>query len=242
LKTNLYNKISTKVGKGVKIKKALCFYNPEQVYKGLQKNPDIKKWHNFITNKYSPPKKEVLLIYPCSTVKPYNESRSYKLLYHSLDKLNGQRDKIQVMTISEPFGLVPEEYYSKFVWYDCPGLFEWWCNKHGQQYDKEYLDKSITILADKIGKFLKKSIKRKKYKKILAFVRTYSSSLGSKDDHTHRRMLEEAARKYDLDIEIFPTKSQIKKLIKKHGSFAWDMYGVAHPEMQKQLLKKLQKI
>lgn len=236
----LYQKVSSKVGKDVKIKKSLCFYNPKQVYFGIKKSRDIKNWHEFLTKKYRPKGKNILLIYPCSTIKPYNESRSYKQLYTHLSDLNGKREKLQIMTISEPFGLVPEEHYSKFKWYDCPGLFEWWCNKYGQEYDKEYLDKSIELLADVIGQYLTKAKKKKFYKKIIAFVRTYSSNLESKHDHTHRRMLELAAKKYKLKIEILPTRRQIKKLVEKNGNFAWDMYGVAHPIMLKKLVKKLE--
>ena len=238
----LFDQISSKVGKGVKIKKSLCFYNPKQVFDGLKNNPDIINWNNFMLNEYVPEKKDVLLIYPCSTVKPYNESRSYKQLYTYLNMLNGDRKKIQVMTISEPFGLVPEEFYSQFQWYDCPGLFEWWCKKYDQEFNSDYLDKSLNILSDNIGQFLKKAQKRKTYRKIIGFVRTYSSHLDQRIDHTHRRMLELASEKYELDIEILPKKSQIRSLVDERGTFAWDMYGVAHSIMLKHLVKKLKSI
>lgn len=236
----LFKQISSQVGKGVQIKKSLCFYNPEEVYNGLIKNKDIISWHKFILNKYQPPKKDILLIYPCSTVKPYHKSRSYKQLYNHLELLNGTRKKIQLMTISEPFGLVPEEYYDKFQWYDCPGLFEWWCKKHDQEFDNYFLDKSLELLADNIGRFLKQAKRKKTYHKIIGFVRTYSSSLDKRHDHTHRRMLELASEKYGIEIEILPNKKQVRSLVEKRGSFAWDMYGVAHTYMLKTLIKKLQ--
>lgn len=240
--SKLYRQISNKVGKGVKIRKSLCFYNPKQVYSGITKNEDVKKWHRFMAQKYSPKKKDILLIYPCSTVKPYDKSRSYQQLYQHLEKLNGKREKIQIMTISEPFGLVPEEYYSKFKWYDCPGLFEWWCNRYGQEYDVDYLNKSLDLIADNIGRTLKRINKKRHYKKIIAFVRTYSSALDSKIDHTHCRMLELATEKYNLDVEILPTKKQIKKLVDQRGTFAWDMYGVAHPKILNSLVRRINSI
>ena len=70
-------------------------------------------------------------------------------------------------------------------------------------------------------------------------MRTYSSNLQQKPDHTHRRILELAAEKYHIDIEILPKKKDVEKLIKSNGSFAWDMHGVAHIEMLKKLVKKL---
>lgn len=240
MRHQLYQQISSKVGKDVRIKKSLCFYNPKEVYHGLQKNSDIKKWHQFMSQKYNPKKKDYLLIFPCSTVKPYNKSRSYQQLFQHLDKLNGKRHKVQLMTISEPFGLVPEEYYPKFKWYDCPGLFEWWCNTHDQDFDKEYLEKSMEIIAGNIGRTLRRAKRKRRYKKIIAFVRTYSSSLKEKIDHTHKRMLEIASEMYNLNIEILPTKNQVKNLVKTRGSFAWDMYGAAHPFMLKHLVYKLE--
>ncbi len=241
-KQQLFDQVSSKIGKGVKIKKSLCFYNPKQVYTGLKNNSDIENWQKFMMTKYKPEKKDTLLIFPCSTVKPYNESRSYKQLYNYLDMLNGNRKKIQVMTISEPFGLVPEEYYEKFQWYDCPGLFEWWCKKYGQEFDEEYLDKSLDLLSDNIGKFLKKMKQKKVYRHMIGFVRTYSSNLEQKIDHTHRRMLEMASEKFALDLEILPEKKQVRSLVNKRGSFAWDMYGVAHSYMLKNLITRLENI
>lgn len=241
-KTYLYSNVSNEIGKEVKIKKNLCFYNPEQVYHGITENKIIQRWNKFMTNDYKPPKKKILLIFPCSTIKPYNRSRSYVQLYKQLDLLNQKKDKVHVMTISEPFGLVPEECYSDFQWYDCPGLFEWWCSKYGQKYDHNYLDKSIELLADNVGQFLKKASINKNYEKIIGFVRTYTSNLKQNPDHTHRRILELAAKKYKIDLEILPKKQDVKQLIKTNGRFAWDMYGVAHPIMLKNLTRKLGKL
>ena len=236
----LYESISNRIARGVTIQRSLCFYNPQQVYDGLMRNKIIKNWHSFMIKNYEPPKKDFLLIYPCTTIKPYDLSRSYKQLYHYLEMLKEKRNNIQVMTISEPFGLVPEEYYSNFKWYDCPGLFQWWCNKHGQKYDRHYLDKSIELLADNVGLFLKKVQERHYYKKIIGFVRTYSSNLDQKYDHTHRRILELAVKRYKIEMEILPRKNEVKDLVDKKGKFAWDMYGVAHPTMLNRLIKKLE--
>ena len=242
MNSQIYHNVSEKIGKGVLINKSLCFYNPKEVYDGLLKNKKIINWHKFIVKKYKPSKKKILLIYPCSTIKPYNKSRSYLQLYQNLDSSKIKRRDIQVMTISEPFALVPEEYYQNFHWYDCPGLFEWWCKKHGQKFDFDYLDKSIDLLADNVGIFLKKVTSKKYYDKIICYVRTYTSNLQQKPDHTHRRILELAAKKYKIDLEILPKKNEVRQLTKTNGNFAWDMYGVAHPVMLKKLVKRLEKL
>jgi hypothetical protein len=48
---------------------------------------------------------------------------------------------------SSPIVSLEELYEKKTTWYDCPGLFEWWCNKYNQPYSKEDVDSSIDILA-----------------------------------------------------------------------------------------------
>jgi len=246
----IYKKISFKRANGVNIEYSLCFYNPQEVYKALKNNIEVKRWLRFISNHYNPPKAKVFLIYPCSSEKPYYKSRSYKALFNTLSKLGEKRKEIHVVTISEPFGIIPEEFYGKKTrwhdwekrWYDCPGLFEWWCKKHGQNYSLEYLEKSIQILAYYVAKFLKKVQVNKINSRIIAFVRTYSSSLEIKKDHTHRRIIELASKIANVDIDILPPKHVVKKIVSERGRFAWDMYGVAHPIAQNYLLRYLKNL
>jgi archaeosine synthase len=231
----------------MKIVPSLCFYNPKEVYIALLKNKEVKRWLTFISNHYTPPPAKILLIYPCSSQKPYHESRSYKILFNTLARLGERRKYVHVLTISEPFGIVPEEFYGKRTkwhdwknrWYDCPGLFEWWCRRHNQPYSKEYLEKSINLLAYYVAKFFEKLKKEDDCPKIVAFVRTYSSRLKIRDDHTHRRIIEKAAKIANLDVEILPSKELVSRIVSAHGRLAWDMYGVAHPLAQEYLLQYL---
>lgn len=127
-------------------------------------------------------------------------------------------------------------------WYDCPGLFQWWCDRNNQPYSQDFLDKSIELLAGYLAKFFKKARDERYYEKIIAFVRTYSSNLEKKKDHTHRRILEIAAEIANVNIEILPPPSVVVNIVKKKGRFAWDMYGVAHPMAQQYLLKRLKAV
>lgn len=246
IKTRLYYEISMKKGKNVKILPELCAYTPREVYELLLTNNRIKSWFKIIGNHYYPDQsKKILLLYPCSTTKPFWESRSYKALFNTLGELSQYREYIHLVTISEPFGLVPEDFYKKKgegydwnnEWYDVPGLFEWWVKRKKLPYEKEYLDKSIEIIAKNIAQYLEKT--KDIYKKRIAFVRTYSSSLKKKDDHTHRRMIEAASKIAGVKVDILPSRYLVKKIVKKHGKFAWDMYGVAHPEAQEYLKRHL---
>jgi archaeosine synthase len=232
----------------MKIVPSLCFRNPKEVYAALVKNEEVKKWLNFISNHYVPPKVKIFLIYPCSSIKPYHKSRSYKILFNTLAKLGEKRKHVHVLTISEPFGIVPEEFYGKKTkwhdwknrWYDCPGLFEWWCRRHNQPYSKEYLEKSIELLASYVAKFLEKLKTRDSCPKVVAFIRTFSSRLEIRDDYTHRKIIEKAAKITDLNVEILPDKKLVQRIVATCGRMAWDMYGVAHPLAQEYLLRYLE--
>lgn len=249
-RNDIYNKISIKRAKGVEIKHNLCFYNPQEVYKALTSCSEVKRWLEFISNHYDPPTAKVFLFYPCSADKPYYKSRSYKILYNTLSRLGKKRKEVYVITISEPFGLIPQEfYYSRndwhdweTFWYDCPGLFEWWCKKYGQPYSREYLEKCIELLASYVAKFLTKLKNKNRHSKIIAFVRTFSSSLNIKHDHTHRRIIEIAMNIANVKVNLLPPKRVVAKIVSDKGRLAWDMYGVAHPLAQNYLLHRLKVI
>jgi archaeosine synthase len=147
------------------------------------------------------------------------------------------------MTISEPFGLIPEEFQDRKDWnYDCPGLFEWWCKRNGQTFSKEKLNKCIEILGDYTAKFLEKAQREGCYSKIVAFVRTYTSQLVKRDDHTHRKIIERAAKIAGVQVDILPPKKLVSRIVKERGRFAWDRYGVAHPIAQNFLLNYLREV
>lgn len=168
-------------------------------------------------------------------------SRSYVTLFRTLKSLGRSiRQLIHVVTISEPFGLIPEEYYDKkHVWYDCPGLFEWWCKKMGQPYEEEYVEKSINILSECVACFLKGTYEH--YKIRIAFVRTFSSGLRVRKDYIHRRIVEKASALANIHVELLPPIEIVKLIVTRRGARAWDFYGVAHPIAQEYLKRFLLK-
>ena len=236
-----------KHAKGVKIRRGLCFYSTKETLDCLRRNRQVKSWLRFISNHYVPRSRDILLIYPCSADKPYYRSRSYVQLHNTLSRLGDDLRRIHVATISEPFGLVPEEFYDKKTrwhdwkndWYDCPGLFEWWCKKYERHYSEEEADQCIQILARNIALFFRKVKSRRRYRHIIAFVRTYSSNLKKTHDQTHRRIIEKAVEMSNSKVQVMPRRSLVERIVKRNRKFAWDMYGVSHPEAQKYLLRKL---
>jgi hypothetical protein len=80
---------------------------------------------------------------------------------------------------------------------------------------------------------------REHYKSRVAFVRTFSSNLERKKDHTHARILEKAVELSGISVRILPSKRWVRRVVGSSGKFAWDMYGVAHPIAQQFLLNFL---
>lgn len=216
----------------------LHLYNPRQVLEALTSDKDVLRWLEFISNHYTPEPRHVLLIYPCSAVKPYTASRSYRSLYRTLSSLGYLRREVHVVTVSEPFGLVPEEFYGKKTewhnwendWYECPGLFEWWCRRHHQPFDHSVFRKCIEILSSYVAKFLEKT--RNRYKARIAFLRTYTSRLKRSCSHTHFMIIREASRKAGVKVEIHPSRKVVRSIVERYGRCAWDFYGVSHPYAQ----------
>ncbi len=219
---------------------ALVLRSPEDVLDGLNNNSTIRDWLDFIESKYVMPRREVLLLFPCTATKPYLESRSYRILLETLNQINGSKGKIHLATVSEPFGLVPQEFYDDTQWnYDCPGLFQWWCERNSIDYDPDTVRQCLEIIGKAVGRFLERNYLRR-FATLIACVRYCSSSLAFKGDHTHRRILEIASDVSGVPIRFVPNRAQIRSLVTSRGAFAWDMYGPAHPVAQCHLRSSLE--
>ena len=104
------------------------------------------------------------------------------------------------------------------------------------------MEESIQILAGYVAKFLTRAIALGSYSKIVAFVRTFSSKLEVKEDHTHRRIIELAANMAKIEVDLLPPKEVVTEIVSKRGRLAWDLYGVSHPIAQSYLLSYLKKV
>ena len=217
-----------------KLSEDLALYTPWEVLDAIKNNTRIVKWHTFLAEHYRPPEdKKIALFYPCSTVKPYYLSRTYTVLDRTLKGLGKLQERIHILTVSEPFAIVPKEFHKSWMyWYDCPGLFEWWCRRYGIPYDNDIAREAIECLSEVIAKYLSRVAKRK-YDYLVAFVRTWTSHLKGSEDHTHKRILMQASKKSGIPIRILPDKELIAKIVREHGHTSWDFWGVAHPTVQR---------
>lgn len=216
---------------------------PTEVLTAMRRDERIRDWLAYVEHQYEPPaEKDILLLYPCASTKPFCEARSYKALEQTLAKFDPDaRERIHVITVSEPFGLIPYEFQDGLTWtYDCPGLFEWWCSTNDHPFCSRTQRQALHHLGDKIGGFLQRATDGEWYEKHIAFIRSYTGELNTSSDQTHRRMLDVAVDSSDAMVDIQPSKAVLGDLVAdSDGQMAWQMQGVAHTEMQDALKRRL---
>ena len=211
--------------------------NPHDVCAAIETNETIVSWLKVFSKYYLPPKAAVHLIYPCASTKPFANAQSYKQLQKTLKSLSGKRDLVHVYTISEPFGLIPEEFAEDVPTYDCPGIFSWWCSRQGQPDEPRFVERAIRELSLHTAPILERMEGC-----VIAAIRTYSSGLQRKRDHTHFRILDLASQLSGRAIDFFPPKEIVSDVVTARGRFAWDRYGPAHPLVQEKLKGKLMEV
>ena len=143
----------------------LCAYTPGETLKLLQ-HPIIKKWFSVVEKFKIPEGKEKVIFVSCAASKRWGENTKSQD-YQCYNILRKENSKIYWVTISEPLGIVPEDRWDDFPFYDNPGLFtsqgqvptKFWLNQMGKQvsfaypFDQNAFNQCIKILGDVIKKF-----------------------------------------------------------------------------------------
>ncbi|ADI72967.1 tRNA-guanine transglycosylase, various specificities [Methanohalobium evestigatum Z-7303] len=68
--------------------------------------PEITRFAERVQNRYTPPKKDILLLLPCSARKPYSTSNSHQKF---IDTLGQYRKYVHELVLTSPLGIVPRE-------------------------------------------------------------------------------------------------------------------------------------
>lgn len=169
------------------LREDMIAYTPGETLLLLQK-PEIKKWHKDVVNFEIPKKYKQIILVPCAKTKPWDKEHSKKSVgyraYHEILAMSESRQipPVYFVTISEPLGVVPQDFWANFPQYDNPGLFKEdylrtgmyntdWVRVVGKRrhlpFDDEAYIKSIKILGNVISKFLEKNSRGRR---ILSFV------------------------------------------------------------------------
>lgn len=107
--------------------------------------PDIVRYRRRLRGRYTPPKRDVLLLLPCSARKPYFLSRSHKRFRDAVQK--GDWTNIHEVILTSPMGAVPrelEQFYPAQN-YDIPVSGEWF------EEEKEVIISGLKNILEKGG-------------------------------------------------------------------------------------------
>jgi hypothetical protein len=185
-------------------------YTPGETLK-LMKKTKIREWHKKMANWKVPADAEWIVFVPCAKTKPWDDATIG--LYGNYNQIRAMRDdgkigKVYFVTISEPLGVVPEDFWGTFPHYDNPGLFseeamrsglmtaDWpsigFPNKRIVPFDAVAYKHAIQKLGEVIAKFLRANSN----KKFVSFVEDFDGV------STHSDMLNTAGNMIGASIDL----------------------------------------
>lgn len=178
----------------------LCAYTPGETLT-LLSNPIVRNWFKTVETFVIPPDKEKVVFVSCAKSKRWGKTTASSD-YKCYNMIRGENSKIYWVTISEPLGIIPEDYWDTFPLYDNPGLFEdlgkaglqtrHWKSKMGRDssfyypFDKGAKKECINILGNVIKKFYDFNKKINPNLEFISAVETHS------EKSTHSAMLDVA--------------------------------------------------
>lgn len=194
---------------------ALTAYTPGETL-NLMKAPEIAAWHEKAKTFKIPAKYKTVIFVPCAKTKPWvmpyaKKSKLYKA-YNEIRELSraGKIAPVYFVTVSEPLGLVPEDFWNDFPQYDNPGLFKDDSQRSGLltkdwsktpfkrkkiiPYDERAYGQAIDGLSGVIADFLKNN--QRTGRRFLSFVENPDGG------GTHSAMLDQA----DLKLKALGLK------------------------------------
>ena len=173
-------------------------FRREKIYATTAESQNRAEIHRFaqrIIENYVPPKKEILIIFPCSSKKPYSISMSHQKFIQSIER---NRKYVNELIITSPMGIIPRELELTYpaAHYDTTVTGHW---------DLE----ERAWVGGLLENYLEKN--RAQYKHIIAHV-----------EGPYREICEDAAEKLGLDMIFTVEKSPTAQLSLKNLRLAVD--------------------
>lgn len=234
--------VSKSIKRNPKLDPELTAYTPGETL-NLLNHKKIQEWfkemRSFkIPREYSKANNGVVILVSCAATKPWGFSckrGDFYPYYNEIrrDAKSGKTRPVYFVTISEPLGVVPEDYWGDnmdmiFPQYDNPGLFKdtplqsgmttkAWAksplgSKREMPFDDDAFEASIQVLGREIADF----IKRHKEYDFVSFV----EHANTKQKSTHSSMLDVAQGILGYEIPRNPKKPQVGR--KKTGGTVAD--------------------
>ena len=207
-----------------KLNKELTAYTPGETLK-LLNHPKIKEWFNKMRNFRIPDNYKVIVLVPCAKTKPWGFTRPKRSnLYNAYNNIleMAKEGKLSIngdiyfVTISEPLGVVPQDFWDEFPQYDNPGLFKDPVMRSGLftrdypntplgkkqiiPFDEGAYSTAIKTLGVEIGTFINNN--NKPGRVFVSFVDDHSGKIKT----THSEMLDHA----NIE-EVIPNENRFTK-------------------------------
>lgn len=165
----------------IKIRPGEIVIHKNGVDDDLFEHPHVKLYHEYIFSVWEPDQCDILVLLPCTNVKPYRRSPIHRAMLSYAKRISKRGVKIEIYAISEPMLIVPLKYDNLYpvANYDFPP-------KDMKRHERK---KFVDLLA----KILPKIVARRK--KIVAFMPRH-----------HSGILMDAIKKANckLEIEFWP--------------------------------------
>ena len=222
--------ISKSLKRNPNLNPELTAYTPGETLK-LLGHKKIREWFKLMSSFKIPQQYDMahgglVILVSCAATKPWGfgcKRGDFYKYYNEIrrDAQSGKTRPVYFVTISEPLGVVPEEYWGDnpdkiFPQYDNPGLFKdtalqsgmttkaWAKSPLGSKREMPFDDESFNVSIQVLGKEIADFIKRHKDYEFVSFVEH-----ADKTKSTHSSMLDVAQNILGYEIPRNPKKSKV---------------------------------
>lgn len=209
----------------------LTAYTPGETIK-LFSHPKIQDWFKLMSSFKIPKKYDMahgglVILVSCAATKPWGfgcKRGDFYKYYNEIrrDAQSGKTRPVYFVTISEPLGVVPEDYWGDnpdkiFPQYDNPGLFKdtslqsgmttkaWAKSPLKSKREMPFDDEAFNVSIQTLGKEIANFVKRHKGYEFVSFVEHADATSKS----THSSMLDVAQNILGYEIPRNPKKSKV---------------------------------
>lgn len=211
---------------GMELDPTMTAYTPGETL-DLLKHPKVKSWFKKMESFKIPDKYSLVILVACAASKPWGFSCVKGDFYPFYNQIrqevqSGEIKPIYFVTLSEPLGVVPEDFWGDdpaniFPQYDNPGLFkdtplqsgmmtkDWGKSPLGSKrempFDDQAYEKAIRKLGTVIGRFISNNSNHQ----FVSFV----EHANPKKMSSHSKMLDVAEQVSGIEIPRNPKKPEV---------------------------------
>jgi hypothetical protein len=227
LRPYLVTKSQSRAAKGkMELDPSMTAYTPGETL-DLLKHPKVKNWFKKMESFRIPDKYGLVVLVACAASKPWGFScvkGDFYPFYNQIRKevQSGKIKPIYFVTLSEPLGVVPEDFWGDdpvniFPQYDNPGLFkdtplqsgmmtkDWTKSPLGSKREMPFDDQAYEEAIRKLGTVIGRFISNNSNHQFVSFV----EHANPKKMSSHSKMLDVAEQVSGIEIPRNPKKPKV---------------------------------